>query len=321
MSDAGPSTWLERHQVWLSLAALLLGGLLGILAPAVAYPAEAVIAPALMLLLTATFVGVPFARIGAALRDLRFLGVVLAVNFVAAPVVAWVVTRLVSHDTTLLVGALFVLLTPCIDYVIVFTGLAGGAKDRLLAVAPVLLIAQMLLLSLFLRLFVGPEAADTVEPAPFLDALLWFIVVPLCAAAMIQVLAARTRVGAAASRGLSAGMVPFMLVTLAAVAASQSSGIEAAWSNLALLIPVYLAFGLVMWGVGALSGRAAGLDRPGWIAVAFSGATRNSLVVLPLVLALPGAAGLAALAVVTQTIVELLILPLLVRIGRVLTAT
>lgn len=35
----------------------------------------------------------------------------------------------------LLLGVLLVLLTPCIDYLIVFTGLAGGARARLLAAA------------------------------------------------------------------------------------------------------------------------------------------------------------------------------------------
>ncbi|GAA1677918.1 hypothetical protein GCM10010977_29450 [Citricoccus zhacaiensis] len=46
----------------------------------------------------------------------------------------------------------------------------------------------------------------------------------------------------------------------------------------------------------------------------FSGATRNSLVVLPLVLALPAAYDLAPLVVVTQTLVELIIMVLFVRL-------
>jgi ACR3 family arsenite efflux pump ArsB len=37
-----------------------------------------------------------------------------------------------------------VLLTPCIDYVIVFTRLAGGSDRRLLAAAPLLMLAQWL---------------------------------------------------------------------------------------------------------------------------------------------------------------------------------
>ena len=48
-------------------------------------------------------------------------------------------------------------------------------------------------------------------------------------------------------------------------------------------------------------------------AVIFSGATRNSLVVLPLALALPEPLALAALVVVTQTLVELIGMVLYVR--------
>lgn len=41
-------------------------------------------------------------------------------------------------------GVLFVLLTPCVDYVIVFSRLAGGAHDRLLAATPLLMFLQLL---------------------------------------------------------------------------------------------------------------------------------------------------------------------------------
>ncbi|MHD0175198.1 hypothetical protein ACNQUF_11840 [Corynebacterium diphtheriae] len=68
------------------------------------------------------------------------------------------------------------------DYVIVFTGIAGGAKDRLLAAAPLLMLAQMLLLPLYLWLFVGAEFVATVDFAPFIEAFLLLIALPLVAA-------------------------------------------------------------------------------------------------------------------------------------------
>ncbi|MGB7363451.1 MAG: arsenic resistance protein, partial [Rhodococcus sp. (in: high G+C Gram-positive bacteria)] len=52
---------------------------------------------------------------------------------------------------------------------------------------------------------------------------------------------------------------------------------------------------------------------PATRALVFSGATRNSLVVLPLALALPPALSLAAVVVVTQTLVELIGMVLYVR--------
>ncbi|KXC07101.1 arsenic resistance protein [Microbacterium hominis] len=305
--------WMERHQVLLYLAALALGAAVGLLIPAVAHPAELAINPVLGLLLYATFLGVPFAKIGTAFRDWRFLTTVMIVNFVLVLVVVWLLSRIVAHDQVLLVGVLFVLLTPCVDYVIVFTGIAGGAKDRLLAAAPLLMIAQMLLLPFYLRLIVGAEFVASVDLAPFVEAFLLLIVLPLLAAGLTQ-LAARTRGGARVQNAVLGAMVPLMMLTLAVVVASQIAGVGQQIASLLLTIPVYVLFAALMIPIGALAGSVARLDVPGRRAVVFSGATRNSLVVLPLVLALPPAFDLAPLVVVTQTLVELLVMVAFVRL-------
>ena len=313
----------------LSLGALAAGGAGGLACPAVADPAGAALNPVLGLLLYATFLSVPFARLGQALRDARFLATVLAVNFVLAPPVAWAVTRLVAHDDALLVGALFVLLTPCVDYVIVFTGLAGGARDRLLAAAPLLLVVQMLALPLYLRLFVGAQFAAAVDLTPFVEAFVVLIALPLVAAGLTQVAAARTAWGRALRDAALVAMVPLMMATLAVVVASQVAGVGARLATLGALVPVYVLFAAIMLAVGTGAGLVAGpargragrgggrtsrLDVPARRAIVFSGVTRNSLVVLPLVLALPPDYALAPLAVVTQTLVELVLMVLMVRL-------
>ncbi len=313
----------------LYLGALAAGGAVGLAFPAVADPAGAAINPVLGLLLYATFLSVPFARLGQALRDARFLATVLAVNFVLAPPVAWAVTRLVAHDDALLVGALFVLLTPCVDYVIVFTGLAGGARDRLLAAAPLLLVVQMLALPLYLRLFVGAQFAAAVDLTPFVEAFVVLIALPLVAAGLTQVAAARTAWGRALRDAALVAMVPLMMATLAVVVASQVAGVGARLATLGALVPVYVLFAAIMLAVGTGAGLVAGpargragrgggrtsrLDVPARRAIVFSGVTRNSLVVLPLVLALPPDYALAPLAVVTQTLVELVLMVLMVRL-------
>ncbi|MBB1018021.1 arsenic resistance protein [Dietzia sp. DQ11-71] len=321
--------WMERHQVSLYLAGLVLGGLVGLLAPAVAGPAELAIQPVLALLLYATFLGIPFARIGGAFRDGRFLGTILAVNFLLVPPIVWLLTRIVAHDRVLLVGVLFVLLTPCIDYVLVFSGLAGADVHRLLAATPLLMLAQMALLPLYLWLFVGSGFVDAVEFDPFVRAFVLLIALPLAAAALTQFVAGRGesaraargdravrvgRVGRSVAQGAAAAMVPLMVATLALVVASQISAVSERLGALVQVVPVYVAFVMVMVPVGMAAGRLAGLDVPGRRAIAFSGATRNSLVVLPLVLALPAAFDLAALVVVTQTLVELVAMVVLVRL-------
>jgi len=306
--------WLERHQIPLYLGALALGATVGLLAPAVAQPAELTINPALGLLLYSTFLGVPFARVGQAFRDWRFLFTVLVVNFAAVPIAVFVLSRIVAHDQALLVGVLFVLLTPCVDYVIVFTGIAGGSKDRLLAAAPLLMVTQLLLLPPYLWLLVGSEFIAAIDLAPFVEAFLLLIALPLLAASVTQQAAARNRWGALAQEGVLGAMVPLMMLTLAVVVASQITGVGAHLSALLLAIPVYVLFAAVMVPLGALAGRLARLDAAARTAIVFSGATRNSLVVLPLVLALPAAFSLAPLVVVTQTLVELIAMIIFIRL-------
>lgn len=306
--------WLERHQVVLYLAGLAAGALVGLGAPSVAPTAEAAVTPVLGLLLYATFLGVPFARIGRAVRDGRFLGTVLVVNFLLVPVVVFGLSRIVAHDQVLLVGVLFVLLTPCVDYVIVFTGLAGGAHDRLLAAAPLLMLAQMLLLPFYLWLYVGADFVRAVDLTPFVEAFLLLIVLPLLAAWGTHLAAARSEAARRWRDAASSSMVPLMVLTLGVVVASQVSGVGRRLSDLPLVVPVYVLFAALMVPLGMAAGRLARLDGPGTTAVTFSGVTRNSLVVLPLVLALPSAYDLATLVVVTQTLVELLVMVVLVRL-------
>lgn len=306
--------WWERHQVPLYLLAMVVAAAVGLTVPPVAAPAEAAITPVLGLLLYATFLGVPFGSLTAALREGRFLATVLVVNFAVVPGIVLVLSRIVAHDEALLVGVLFVLLTPCIDYVLAFTRLAGGAHARLLAMTPLLMLVQIALLPAYLVLFVGSEVVGAVEFAPFAEAFVLLIVIPLLAAALTQAVAARSEAGLRWEQGVAGAMVPLMMLTLAVVVASQIAGVGARVGSLLLAVPVYVLFAVVMVPIGIIAGRVARLDVPGTRAVVFSGATRNSLVVLPLVLALPARYDLAPLVVVTQTLVELIAMVVFVRL-------
>ncbi|GAA2448763.1 bile acid:sodium symporter [Agromyces soli] len=306
--------WWDRHQLALAIAAILAGAAIGLAAPALAPALSAATNPVLALLLFATFLGVPIDGVGRALRDVRFLGTVLLVNFVAVPLLVFGVSRFVADDRGLLLGVLLVLLTPCVDYVIVFTGLAGGARERLLAATPLLMVLQLVLLPGYLWLFAGGDALAVLDPGPFLEAFLVIIVLPLLAAALVQALARRHRAPRALERSMTGAMTPLLLLTLVVVVGSQIAAVGAEAVALARLVPLYLAFAVVMVGVGILAGRMARLDVPRTRAVVFSGVTRNSLVVLPLALALPASLAIAPLAVVTQTLVELVALLLLVRL-------
>lgn len=326
--------WADRHQVALCLGAIAAGVATGLIAaapatatadvvaPALAPALAQAVIPALALLLFATFLSVPFRAIGRALTDLRFLGTVLVANFVVVPLVVFGLSRFVADDRGLLLGVLLVLLTPCVDYVIVFTGLAGGDRARLLAASPVLMIVQIALLPVFLWLFAGgagtgtsgADAATAIEVGPFVEAFLLFIALPLGAAAAVQWLARRRRAARALQTAMAAAMVPLMMATLFAVVGSQIGAIGGEALRLARTVPIYVAFVVIAVVIGRFAAVRMRLEAPAARAAVFSIVTRNSLVVLPLALALPPALGIAPLAVVTQTLIELVAMVVLVRL-------
>ncbi|MFF9018141.1 bile acid:sodium symporter [Streptomyces sp. NPDC014870] len=297
---------MDDHQIAIYLVAMAVGGLLGRLAPAAGPGLEHAINPVLGALLFVTFLQVPAGELFRSLRDGRFLAAALVVNFVVVPLVVAAMFAFLPADQAVRLGVLLVLLCPCVDYVIVFSGLAGGSSRRLLAATPLLLVAQMLLLPGFLYLFMGPDLADIVEPGPFLEAFLVLIVVPLALAWALQAWASRRPTGRRVSDAATTTMVPLMAATLLTVVASQVPKLGDSLTDVAAVIPFYAAFLVVMAFAGKAVARLFRLDTGAARAIVFTGATRNSLVVLPLALSLPDTLAVAAAVVVTQTLVEVL---------------
>lgn len=302
----GLAARLERHQVAVYLGALAAGSLAGWAAPGAGPGLEHAINPVLGVLLYVTFLQVPARELLRSLRAGRFLAAALAVNFVAVPLLVAAMFPLLPADPAVRLGVLLVLLCPCVDYVIVFSGLAGAANQRLLAITPVLLVAQMLLLPGYLYLFLGSGLSGVVSVGPFLRAFLFLIVIPLALAWLTQAWAARRAAGRRVADGMTAAMVPLMAATLFTVVASQVPRIHHNLGDVARVVPCYVVFLVVMAGVGTVAARLFRLDVPAGRAIVFTGATRNSLVVLPLALALPAALAVAPVVVVTQTLVEVL---------------
>ncbi|MFD7892110.1 arsenic resistance protein [Streptomyces albidoflavus] len=295
---------MEAHQVAVYVGAMVAGALVGWAAPGLAPGLEHAVNPVLGALLFVTFLQVPAAELFRSLRDGRFLAAVLVVNFVVVPLVVAAMFVLLPADQAVRIGVLLVLLCPCIDYVIVFSGLAGGSSRRLLAATPLLLVAQMVLLPGFLYLFMGAELAEVVEVGPFVEAFLVLIVIPLALAWTVQGWAARRPAGRRAADAAGTAMVPLMAATLLTVVASQVPKIGDSLGDVAAVVPFYAAFLVVMAFAGSAVARLFRLGTPAGRAVVFTGATRNSLVVLPLALALPDRFAAAGAVVVTQTLGE-----------------
>src|SRR5687768_3637216 len=109
---------LERHQVQIYFIAVAIAALSGLAAPVSARGLAVFITPAIAILMYAMFLQIPFLSLRAALSNRRFLGALLLANFVLIPLLVWALTAHLVDQQAIMIGALLVLLTPCIDYVV-----------------------------------------------------------------------------------------------------------------------------------------------------------------------------------------------------------
>lgn len=295
---------LERHQVWLYVVAIALGLWAGTEAPNASGAVETALLPVLALLLFVTFLQVPLLHVRDALRDLRFAFAVLAGNFVLLPLLAWGLVELFDFHGPVRLGILLVLLVPCTDWFITFCQLGRGDVPRAIAVTPLNLVLQLVLLPLYLWVMSDSQSIPGWEWGKLAPALL-VVLVPLVAAAWAErwVEAAPGREGV--REALAWWPVPLLSVVVFLIAGAQVGAVVAAIHDLLGVLSVFVAFLMLAAFLAKALAQALGLPESQGRTLAFSLGTRNSFVVLPMALALPAGWEVAAVVVVVQSLVEL----------------
>lgn len=307
-------SWLQRHQVAVYAVSVAFAVYLGLDRQSTAASLEQFINPVLAVLLYVTFLEVPFVELRESFTNRRFITGALGMNFLVVPIIVFGLTRLLPADSVVLVGVFMVLLTPCIDYVIAFTDLAGGDVGQLTATTPILMLVQLVLLPGFLWLFMGRQIAEIVDPALFAEAFLLLIALPLTLAWFTQLWADHSEAGEQWQGSMGYLPVPMMGMTLLVVIASQLPRVRASLDQIAVVVPIYVTFLVIMPILGRIVGAQLRLPDEESRALVFTSVTRNSLVVLPLALALPADYALVPAVVVTQTLVELVGIVVLTRL-------
>ncbi|WP_312206229.1 arsenic resistance protein [Pseudomonas kuykendallii] len=298
---------LEQNQVPIYFVAVIVAAIGGLLAPTAAQGLSALVTPAIAVLMYAMFLQIPLLNLREGLRNRFFMAALLIANFVLIPLLVWALTRFLEGQPAILIGVLLVLLTPCIDYVVVFTHIGRGDSRLILSATPiVLLLLQLALLPLYLSLMLSGSSGVVVSIGPFVEAFLALIVAPLILALLTEALVKRSAAVKVWADAWAWLPVPAMAAVLITVVGSQIAPVVNEFDRLAPVLPVYIAFAFLAPIIGAWVSRAFRLPAGAARAVTFSSSTRNSLVVLPLALALPeDLRVLAAAAVITQTLVEL----------------
>jgi ACR3 family arsenite efflux pump ArsB len=272
---------------------------------------ERLVVPALVGLLTLTFAGINGRSITSGIRPHpRTAAASLGVNFLWTPIFAGLLGwLLLSDDPDLRLGLVMLLVTPCTDWYLVFTGNARGNVALAASLLPPNLVLQLLLLPIFVTAFTG-TAAD-VPVGELAGSVAIVLGIPLVLAGLIRFVAARVdahdRLDQVVERAQPVGL-GLLAIAIAAIFATHAGVVtDNPGSFLRLLVPL-AAFFVVTFLIATATAGVLSLHHRERVTLTMTTMARNSPVALAIATAAFPDRPLVAVALVVGPLLELPVL-------------
>ncbi len=143
--------------------------------------ADKIILPLLIIMPYLTFLQIPVKDIKRSFSNRKFTLISLGMNFILTPLLAWMLAAtFLADNPALWLGFIMLMVTPCTDRYIIFTGFAKRNVALSTSVLPLNLILQLLLLPLYLYLFSG--TLGVVDFSVVVESVLFVLILPFTAA-------------------------------------------------------------------------------------------------------------------------------------------
>lgn len=301
---------MTRWQVPVVLAAVIVGTALGLVFDLGDVP-ERLVVPSLVGLLALTFASVNGRSLATGIRPHpKVAAASLGINFVWTPVFAGLLAWLLLSDhPDLRVGLVMLLVTPCTDWYLVFTGTARGNVELAASLLPPNLVLQLLLLPLFVTAFTGTAAG--IPFGELAGSVAIVLGIPVLAAALVRTLAARAgaqgRLDDLLQRAEPVGL-GLLVVAIAAIFATHARVVTDNPDAFVRLLGPLAAFFVVTYVIATATGRALGLRDPEQVTLTMTTLARNSPIALAIATAAFPDRPLLAVALVVGPLVELPVL-------------
>ncbi|APH38502.1 arsenic resistance protein [Methanohalophilus halophilus] len=302
--------FVEKYQSVFILISVSIGLILGQNTLARNY-ASLFIVPFLMVMLFGIFLQVPLGQLKNSFKNWKFAGVSASINFIFNPTLAFFLGFLFLSDTPALwIGFIMLMVTPCTDWYLLFTGIARGNVPLSASILPMNLILQLLLLPIYLLLFAGNIA--TINPTLLMESVVLVLLIPFIAS-----LVSKTVVpGIKGEYWLQEKIFPnldhvqFLFLNLAIISMFASQGEQLVQNPLILLklITPVLLFFVIVFVVGQIVGRYLGFSYQDTASLNLTTLARNSPIVLAIALTAFPEEPLIALALVIGPLIELPVL-------------
>ncbi len=274
--------------------------------------AEIAIEPLLVAVLYATFLPIPLQQFGRAFRNRSVTLASLAINFVWTPLLAWGLGALfLAHAPDLRLGLLMLLVTPCTDWYLVFTGLAKGDVALGSALLPLNAILQLVLLPVYLWGLGGSFA--NIAPQTLLASIAIVFLLPFGLAALTRNVTQK-RFGKLFWQNFliraETGQLLALNMAIAAIFAARGEIVLQQPAILFQLLPPLVLFFILNWYVSQGVGRYFNFPYPQRACLSCTTLARNSPVALAIAVSAFPNRPFISLALVVGPLVELPILAL-----------
>jgi ACR3 family arsenite efflux pump ArsB len=304
---------MAKLQPLIIIASALVGILIGRISPVAASHGEALIEVFLMILLFFVFLAVDIREIRRSFTNIRFSLAALGINFIWTPVFALVLGKLfMAGQIDMLTGFIMLMVTPCTDWYLIFTGMAGGNVPLGSSLLPLNLILQITLLPAYLLLFLGDAVA--INPGGILYSILMVLIIPLVSANGVKFVIEKLPVHLWFERTLAAWadtvQLVFLCLAVIAMFASQGKLLLEHPGMFIRIFPPLIIFFIVNFILSLTAGRLLKLPFRDTIPLIFTTSARNSPVALAIaVISFPDRP-LISLVLVIGPLIELPVLAL-----------
>ncbi|MDR2405834.1 MAG: bile acid:sodium symporter [Deltaproteobacteria bacterium] len=267
--------FLDKIEPLLLLAAVAAGVLLGGV-KIVESLAQAFISPFLTFMLFGLFWDVPLGDLSKSFRNVKFTFTAFTINFIWTPLFAWLLTRIfLEPSPQLALGFILLMVTPCTDWYLVFTNMAKGDLKLSLAILPVNLITQVLLLPIYILILGG--SVGWTDPLLLLKSAVMVLIVPFALAKAVKYLLRKQKKASALMENIFVKRQFFWLwmAILAMFASERIIGSGYLPIFLSILFPVLIFFVLTFF-ISRTIGKLMGFGKEGTVSLMFTTLARNS---------------------------------------------
>jgi ACR3 family arsenite efflux pump ArsB len=301
---------IEKYQSFFILGSVVVGLILGQSTTIQNYAALFIV-PFLMVMLYGIFLQVPLSQLNKSFKNWRFASVSASINFIFNPLLAFALGFLFLRDVPALwIGFIMLMVTPCTDWYLLFTGIARGNVPLSASILPMNLILQLLLLPFYLLIFAGTIA--TIDTGLLIESVLLVLFVPFAMSLITKTTIPKIKGEYWLEQKIFPRLdhVQFTFLNLAIISMFASQGGSLVQNPLILLklIPPVLLFFIIVFIVGQMTGRYLRFSYEDTASLNLTTLARNSPIVLAIALTAFPEEPLIALALVIGPLIELPVL-------------